>query len=1767
MKAVCCMIAAVAIVAMANTDLPEEVMDLSLAESLGGVAQGVVPAKEAKQALVEEVGAVSEKAAAKVGVEDGLAAVEAQQLVQVAEGAAGRRRRRSRVRSFTVKFSLINGGGAVMALSRHRTPQKGPKRSYEITIADDGKVCIAEGIGIKAKACGQLGNDGRLLWTKGKNDAESKSGSKMWSRRHKYSTNLQVTRDRKGKITVYVMTGTKKKEVVSHKASHMIDARYISVATAEDSPGSWTVCSYRCVRGIYTTAGTGKVWKAAGHLERYMSQPWSYWRSEFFPEINENFGVTKGVDFSAPGRAAGKTLVQRVVDHVNSRTPWTKINGYKFRIHTLSFSGSSKVWQALAEYKYNPGEQLGAKGASHLYTSKWAATFESKMRIPKTETYIVYTWADDGARVSVDGVTAHESTGIQNDMKWASSSKSISAGTRKMRVDYYQNAGVQGLWVMWSTATDAGAKGKCGSSKLNQKTCSKSFLSAPARIGGGVGPTNFRKCRRYGGSLTVRAWAHIGKPKTVHQAMQFTQKKPTKVFLATSIFFEKTRSYFQGLDAHFTKEFAMRVDGFFKAKVEGTYKFWLVSADGSQLWIDNRSYLNENIPVAVDNDGEHAIQGIAPWQEKMKSIVLRKGYFRISAMMFSGSGSKSGNQHDFELYVQTPTDNGPRNVNCRDFTKSPLEATARYAYVGCYADSTGGKRDLPIRKSQTGVGLKSCNNFCAGYRYFGRQGNRECWCGNSYGTKTIPAGAKDYPKKKTNVVNYNPKNCDCRARGMKVKGRQCVYERIIAGSKNLAFGKRASASNAPKPTAAWRAVDGFTNHGIMNNADGGMADSRSMACAIIKPSAGKSSWWRVDFGDTRRVSSFSITGASDGEAAMSSGLTARVGGWMNNGKSDAPCARSVNGYRGTHFKKCSAPLSGRYFSLWGMGDSQMVICEVQVYGDQADLAMNKKTSQSNTAEGGVSKRAVDGNTDSKFANGSCTHTGAASFPWWRVDLGATATVDTVTIFNRGDCCFQRLNKFEVRVGNNGGNYRGNSKCGNFHSFRRRKVSSKSIACGKKSGRYVFVDIPSAKATLTLCEVKVTGSHSVENLSKGKPCAQSSNASCGKALDGNINGDFSKGSCSATSKEDPAWWYVDLQDEFHISEVHVFGRTDCCGDRLSNFQVRVGDIRPTSGSYKMNKACGSATNGGKNDYNQFNIQNPAKPSMIVKCANSLGQYVSINVPDRREQLTLCEVQVYGRKSGKVRPNIAQGKKATQSTTGHGGKASRAVDGNTASRYGSGSCTHTNKSSKTWWQVDLGKTFEVRKVVVYNRSDCCQSRLNNFQVRVGDFSGSPTAIAKNTKCGSAVSSTKAENIVMCPRENRSRFVSVDLFTRSDVLTLCEVKVYGNVINDGMALNKPTGQSSTANGGYSKRAVDGNTEGSFKKGSCTATMKSTNPWWYVDLGKKASVKKVRIYNRSDCCGDRIRNLEVRVGNTRPSSVAFSSNPKCGGLHWSDAAAKGGGSLVVPCTGIVGQFVSIVLPGKKRLLSICEVKVSGEYVTKAYSQCQTKMKGVAAELMRAQQQYKKISKDMGALNGDHSKIKKDLNSAKMSEKKAKMDVLAARGAGATALKKAQKAHNDKLKAKDKAAQDMKTQISLEKKATARQAGKAADAAKAHAATHKKCTSERLKNAAEMNALKKGSSRKDALCVKTAKAEKKVMDKKYGDLNRKHQAHKSAAASERDRAANELSSMRKQCKQKQADARDAGRKAGLKACPGVNGLMREIWRLRQKLGKAAARL
>ena len=79
----------------------------------------------------------------------------------------------------------------------------------------------------------------------------------------------------------------------------------------------------------------------------------------------------------------------------------------------------------------------------------------------------------------------------------------------------------------------------------------------------------------------------------------------------------------------------------------------------------------------------------------------------------------------------------------------------------------------------------------------------------------------------------------------------------------------------------------------------------------------------------------------------------------------------------------------------------------------------------------------------------------------------------VIVVNRRNCCSNRLNDFEVRVGNNlknGG--RGNPVCGGKSRPLRGEVVK--IKCRRPlNGRYVSVLLPERKySILTLCEVEV-----------------------------------------------------------------------------------------------------------------------------------------------------------------------------------------------------------------------------------------------------------------------------------------------------------------------------------------------------------------------------------------------------------------------------------------------------------------------------------------------------------------------------------------------------------------------------------------------------------------------------------------------------------------------------------------------------------------------
>ena len=72
-----------------------------------------------------------------------------------------------------------------------------------------------------------------------------------------------------------------------------------------------------------------------------------------------------------------------------------------------------------------------------------------------------------------------------------------------------------------------------------------------------------------------------------------------------------------------------------------------------------------------------------------------------------------------------------------------------------------------------------------------------------------------------------------------------------------------------------------------------------------------------------------------------------------------------------------------------------------------NVALGKATLQSSTYNNtilgvsGASDKAVDGNSDTEFRNGSCAHTKSGNGSWWRVDLGSdNVSVSDIFIVNR-----------------------------------------------------------------------------------------------------------------------------------------------------------------------------------------------------------------------------------------------------------------------------------------------------------------------------------------------------------------------------------------------------------------------------------------------------------------------------------------------------------------------------------------------------------------------------------------------------------------------------------------------------------------------------------------------------------------------------------------------------------------------------------------------
>jgi len=246
-----------------------------------------------------------------------------------------------------------------------------------------------------------------------------------------------------------------------------------------------------------------------------------------------------------------------------------------------------------------------------------------------------------------------------------------------------------------------------------------------------------------------------------------------------------------------------------------------------------------------------------------------------------------------------------------------------------------------------------------------------------------------------------------------------------------------------------------------------------------------------------------------------------------------------------------------------------------MFGDVVLDRSGMTASQSSTGSGGSPGRAIDGNYNQTWGANSITHTGGEASPWWQVDLGSAQSISGVHLFNRGDCCAERLSNFIVSTSNDP-NF--GSVLSSTH-FPGTAASMEKIFLTPSEAQYLRVqlaDIGTTNRVLSLAEVDIFNAGPVGSLSStvgdlaslfGTATQSSTRVGSGAnvaeaALDGRFFGDFVREATTThTNSQVNPWFEVDLSAapaKALIKEITLYNRFDCCQDRLSNFRLSIWD---------------------------------------------------------------------------------------------------------------------------------------------------------------------------------------------------------------------------------------------------------------------------------------------------------------------------------------------------------------------------------------------------------------------------------------------------------------------------------------------------------------------------------------------------------------------------------------------------------------------------------
>ena len=236
-----------------------------------------------------------------------------------------------------------------------------------------------------------------------------------------------------------------------------------------------------------------------------------------------------------------------------------------------------------------PGTTL----VDHFYV-RWNGT----IRISRAGKYTFFLESDDGSRLFIDGRQVVDNGG-QHAMEEKSGEAELKAGDHDIKIEFFENEVDAGCKLSWQMA---GAEKKIVPATVlfHDKTAEKMVASVET-----------------GNSGLVGEYFDIGSPLEDFPTLD-SSKKPVVKRVDKVIKFESTQEAFPGTTL--IDHFYVRWTGKIQIPKDGRYEFFLMSDDGSRLFIDGKNI--------VDHGGLHAME------EKSGTSELKAGLHDIRIEFF-----------------------------------------------------------------------------------------------------------------------------------------------------------------------------------------------------------------------------------------------------------------------------------------------------------------------------------------------------------------------------------------------------------------------------------------------------------------------------------------------------------------------------------------------------------------------------------------------------------------------------------------------------------------------------------------------------------------------------------------------------------------------------------------------------------------------------------------------------------------------------------------------------------------------------------------------------------------------------------------------------------------------------------------------------------------------------------------------------------------------------------------------------------------------------